>query len=85
MKDFVLIYNRKSGNLRLSEFEDPVEAVRVRMEREKFYRGDPDTEVVLITAHDLDDIKKTHSRYFMNVAENFSLSGDYDLVGVEEA
>lgn len=85
MKDFVLIYNRISGALRLSEFDDPAEAVRVRLEREKEYRDDPNTEVVLVTAESLDDIKKTHSRYFMDVADNFSLSGNYDLVGVEQA
>lgn len=85
MKDFVLIYNRISGALRLSEFDDPAEAVRVRLEREKEYRDDPNTELVLVTAESLDDIKKTHSRYFMDVADNFSLSGNYDLVGVEQA
>lgn len=85
MKDLVLIYNRISGALRLSEFDDPAEAVRVRLEREKEYRDDPNTEVVLVTAESLDDIKKTHSRYFMDVADNFSLSGNYDLVGVEQA
>ena len=85
MKDFVLIYNRISGALRLSEFDDPAEAVRVRLEREKEFRDDPNTEVVLITAESLDDIKKTHSRYFLGVADNFSLSGEYDLVGVEKA
>lgn len=85
MKDFVLIYKRISGALRLSEFDDPAEAVRVRLEREKEHRDAPNTEVVLVTAESLDDVKKTHSRYFMGVADNFSLSGEFDLVGVEKA
>ena len=79
MKYFVLVYNSKTGELRMSEFADRDAALALRIEREDRYRGEPDVEVVVIAAHSLDEIKQSHSRYFMNVAKNFSLSGDYEL------
>lgn len=66
MKHFLLIYDRTQGELREKwmVFEDVVEATRERNRREREFVADPNIEVVVIGSASLEDLTRTHSRYF---------------------
>lgn len=67
MKHFVLVYNRKNGSL-LEQIEFPesqrATAIRELFEREGTYRAEADIEVVILSADSVDELKRTHTRYF---------------------
>jgi hypothetical protein len=67
MKDFLLLYNTKNGNLEVQEFEEGrrQEALEARFAAEVANRERPYIEVVLLGADSLEAVKTTHSRYFM--------------------
>jgi hypothetical protein len=63
MKSFLLIYDRHVGLMSITEFaeDDRQSAVAARRAAEVEFQG---KEIVLLEAHELDDLKKTHARYF---------------------
>lgn len=63
MPAFVIQYNRRTGESRVTEFERQNEAMMSRFDLMKD-RTDPDVEIVSIIGRSLEAIKKTHSRYF---------------------
>ena len=63
IKHFLIIYNRRSGDRRLTDYADAAQAIRARLEAESG-SSNPDVEIVVIGAASLDDLKVTHSRYF---------------------
>lgn len=65
MKHFVIVYNRKSGKAEYKEFETIQEATghRQLLEREL---NNSDLEIVALSSRSLEDLKKTHSRYFLS-------------------
>jgi hypothetical protein len=69
--NFLLVYRRSTGE-RL-EFEDlgpdPAEALERRASRERLYKGNPDIEVVVLSATDREALMQTHSRYFKSVGQ----------------
>jgi hypothetical protein len=68
MQYFVLVYNRRTGDLRHEVFDESRSALRRRFELERT-RTDPDVEIASFGAASLDDLRKTHSRYFQSVGE----------------
>jgi hypothetical protein len=72
MKYFLLVYDRKTGQLseRLEFAEsERARALAERFARERVYRSSPDIEVILIGADSVDSLKQTHARYFLSPAE----------------
>jgi hypothetical protein len=71
MKYFLIVYRQSTGVAELREFDeaDRLEALEQRFEAESRARGDSDVEVVVLSAPDLDALKKTHARYFKSVEE----------------
>lgn len=71
MRQFLLVYQRSTGELLLAEDlgDDRTEAMRRRAERERREKDDPDVEVVVLSGADAEAIKRTHARYFKSVRE----------------
>jgi hypothetical protein len=65
---FLLTFDRKSHTTTVEEIGDDGVLERL-FEAERIVRGNPGTEVVLLTAADEDDLRQTHSRYFESVDE----------------
>lgn len=66
MPGFVIEYNRKSRDYRVTTF-DGEGGHREAFERRLLLeanRDDHDVEIVSLTSDSLDTVKKTHSRYF---------------------
>ena len=67
---FVLAYKRSLGRLlELYEFDEDSAAYLRRMDLDLKYRPDHDVEVSLLSAPTLDELKRTHSRYFRTLSE----------------
>lgn len=70
MPNFLLVFNRRTGERsELQEFANAGDAIRARFELEQSHRGEPDVEVVVLTARSESEIRRTHSRYFETVDE----------------
>lgn len=72
MKYFLLVYRRSAGRLEEPPRDlgsDQEAALKIRFERERRERRDPDVEVVVLGAPSLDALKRTHARYFKSFAE----------------
>lgn len=66
MPGYVVEYNRKSRDWKVTEFPGPDghrAAMRRRIELEES-RQDPDIEIVSLNSDSLDTVRKTHARYF---------------------
>lgn len=63
MKQFLIVYNRRTGEREMTEYAESTQAIRARLEAESG-NSNPDVEIVVIGAASLDDLKVTHSRYF---------------------
>jgi hypothetical protein len=63
MKSFLLVYDRHIGLMSITEFaeDDRQSAVAARRAAEIEFQG---KEIVLLEAHEVDDLMKTHARYF---------------------
>lgn len=64
---FLLENDRQSGELVVSEYTDKTEAASALHEKET--NRAPEVEVVLFMARSLDDLKRTHSRFFKSLGE----------------
>ena len=66
MKHFLLIYRRSTGKVSVEELGsvDPTVAMRRRFEAEMREIGDPDVEVVILSAPSPEALRRTHARYF---------------------
>jgi hypothetical protein len=71
MRNFLVIYNRRTGANSLREFPEGCgrEAIRERFTQERLHRGNPDIEVVVLGSSSRDELLKTHSRYFRSAEE----------------
>lgn len=67
MKQFLVVYRRSSGLLK--EFKelagDRQNSSRQRVEAELVAASDPDLEVVVLNSESEENLRKTHSRYFL--------------------
>lgn len=65
MSHYLVVFDRSSGALvERRRFGDPNEALEARFEAERVHRGDPDIEVVVLSARSLNALRHTHGRYF---------------------
>lgn len=68
MKHFVIVFNRSKGEIIDSVIEfsegERSAALSKRFELERTYNSRPEVEVVSLGAASLDDLKRTHTRYF---------------------
>lgn len=67
MRNFVLVFNRRTGKiLERSEFaeDERQRALDKRFYLELRHSNDPDLEVVSLSAESLAALENTHSRYF---------------------
>lgn len=63
--NWLIVYQRSKGLLlRCEEHPDSQEALSKRFELEREHAGDRDLEIVVLSAETLQDVYKTHSRYF---------------------
>lgn len=70
MNSYLLVYDRRSGHLDSQEYGGPdgrAEALRQRILLERQHRRG-DIEVVVIAADSMDELRRTHSRYFSSVS-----------------
>ncbi len=74
MTSFLLEYNRHTGALQLTRFEDAAEAMHMRMQREANVADE--VEVVVLSSDSEESLRRTHSRYFQTVSEILRSSGD---------
>lgn len=66
MPGYVVEYNRKSGDWRVTSYEGPDghrEAMRRRIELESA-RLDGDVEIVSLNSDSFETVQRTHARYF---------------------
>jgi hypothetical protein len=71
MSSFLMRYNRRTGDLQVTEFtgeQAGERALVARVEAERT-RTTTDLEVVVLTADSLEEIKQTHGRYFFTPSE----------------
>lgn len=70
MSHFLLIYEKSTGSLRrISEYDSSPDALKARYEAEDHFRGNPDVEVVALSAASREALEKTHSRYFKTLKQ----------------
>lgn len=77
MRNFLVVYNRRTGASSLREFPAGCgrEAIRERFAQERLHRSDPDIEVVVLGSESQEELLKTHSRYFRSAAEILAHAG----------
>jgi len=71
MRNFLVVYNRRTGENTVREFPPGQgrEAIRARFEAEQQNRGNSDIEVVVLGSRSRDELLKTHSRYFQSARQ----------------
>jgi hypothetical protein len=71
MRNFLVVYNRRTGESTLKEFPEGHgrEAIRERFTQERAHRGNPDIEVVVLGSASKAELLRTHSRYFRSATE----------------
>jgi hypothetical protein len=71
MRNFLVIYNRRTGANTVQEFPEGCsrEAISQRFVVEREHRGNPDIEVVVLGSNSREELEKTHSRYFRSARE----------------
>ena len=68
MAGFVIEYNRRTGQSRVTEFvgtDGHREALRRRLQLEKS-RESTEVEIVSLASDSIETVRRTHSRYFMS-------------------
>lgn len=72
---FLLVFDRAHSRL-LSEqpFEDHRKALEQRFQAERMHRGNPDIEVVVLSAESRAALRMTHARYFESMSSLASRS-----------
>lgn len=67
---FLIVFDRAHGRLlNLRDFSDHRQALVERFRAERLHRNSPDIEVVVLTAHSREALRRTHARYFQSVSE----------------
>ena len=63
MRGYVIQFNRRTGDRRVTEFATPHEAMEYRLQLEA-ERLDENIEIVALISESLETLQRTHSRYF---------------------
>lgn len=67
---FLLVYDRDAGRLlEMKRFQDRRLAMRERFHAEARFVGRREIEIVALTADSEDELRRTHGRYFLGLAE----------------
>lgn len=74
MEYYVIEFNRRTRERRVTRFSTTSDAVRFRLERER-ERTDLDIEIAALTTTSLAGLQRTHSRYFTGVDIGEELAG----------
>jgi hypothetical protein len=71
MRNFLVIFNRRTGENTVREFPPGQgrEAIRERFAIERQHRGDPDIEVAVLGSNSRDELETTHPRYFRSAEQ----------------
>ena len=69
MTYFLLEYNRLSERAEVTAYADAADALKVLSAREGAKA--PEVEVVLLMADSVEQLKRTHSRYFLSAQQMF--------------
>lgn len=75
MSLFLLRFNRRTGRVVVEKLDDEHEALDRLSTAEREAREDSTLEVVLLTAADESDLRKTHARYFETFDELLAGAG----------
>ena len=69
MAHFLIVYDRDAGQLmRQTRFETSADAMQARFLAESEFRGRPEIEVVALVAESDRALRRTHARYFLDLA-----------------
>lgn len=69
MAHFLIVYDRDAGELvRQTRFESSAKAMQARFMAEAEFRGRPEIEVVALVAESESALRRTHARYFLDLA-----------------
>lgn len=69
MAHFLIVYDRNAGKLvRQTRFATSVDAMQARFLAEAEFSGRPEIEVVALVAESEDALRRTHARYFLDLA-----------------
>jgi hypothetical protein len=63
MRGYVIEFNRRTGDRRVTEFATPHEAMEYRLQLEA-ERVDENIEIAALISDSLETLQRTHSRYF---------------------
>ena len=63
MQEFLIVFNRHSGESTVTPFSSSSDAMQARYAKE-LETDDPNVEIVVVGARSLSELKQTHSRYF---------------------
>ncbi|GAA1471897.1 hypothetical protein CFELI_10440 [Corynebacterium felinum] len=65
MRGYLIEYNPRTGAVSIETFNSLREATLERLKRERCNENQ-DVELVTVASHSEEDLKRSHSRYFMN-------------------
>jgi hypothetical protein len=63
VRGYVIQFNRRTGDRRVTEFATPQEAIEYRLQLEA-ERVDESIEIAALISESLETLQRTHSRYF---------------------
>lgn len=81
---YLIEHNRTTKETSCTEFGDYylAQATVLQKEQDYFHGGHHEMEVVVFEANSLDDLKRTHSRYFVAESKNENGSGALVAIGL---
>lgn len=81
---FLIEHNRTSKETLWTEFSDYSAAQFAGLQKEQgyFHAKRPEMEVVVFEANSIDDLKRTHSRYFVADGQNSDATGALLAIGL---
>jgi hypothetical protein len=67
---YLVVYDRRLGKvLEQASYNDSSQALAARFDAERTHRGQPEIEVVVLSAGSRDELVRTHARYFKGAQE----------------
>ncbi|WP_026016652.1 hypothetical protein [Catenovulum agarivorans] len=81
---YLIEHNRTSKETQLAEYSDYAGAQMAGLQKEQqhFQNNHHEMEVVVFEANSIDDLKRTHSRYFVKAKEKDNTAGALLAVGL---
>jgi hypothetical protein len=81
---FLIEHNRATKETHWTEFSDYAAAQRAGLQKEQnyFHARRPEMEVVVFEANSIDDLMRTHSRYFVAEEQDNNTAGALLAIGL---